>query len=225
VSTRSTKFRLDAPELGDAASIEAAVGPLRDRLEVVLNSLVPIGLPMLWPGSALPVVPLPAGESAVPGTTPEFAWADGGLIDRTTYVAFFGVVGHVYNNGVDPGSNQCRKPDKRGRFLSGADDFGSAAGAAGRMINFGARGNGSGLEVVTLGVTEIPAHAHEQGTEDYLGSGAPFGVGANLDNSGAAFGKGAAGQLGVASTASVGGGNSHQNKPPYQNDHVIVRIA
>jgi microcystin-dependent protein len=224
VSTRSTKFRLDAPELDDAATIEGAVVPLRDRLEVVLNSLVPIGLPFFWPGAALPTIPMPAGEAFVAGTHPEFAWADGALIDRTVYAAFFAVVGHAYNGGVDPGGTpaKVRKPDKRGRAIVGADNFG--VGAAGRLTTsakiLGASG---GEELHQLTVAELAGHGHAQASEGYFGAGGGLSGSPNLTVGGGAYGQGLAGQT-KNTTTSTGGDGAHNNMQPYEVDNVIVRI-
>jgi hypothetical protein len=110
--------------------------------------LVPIGGIIPYTGQALP-----AGG--------KWDWADGGLIDRTTFGTFFAKTGHAYNGGVDPGSNMVRKPDKRGRVSRGADSFG--AGAAGRVVSSPAgRGQNGGSERVTLAATEsgIAAHSH-----------------------------------------------------------------
>ena len=65
------------------------------------------------------------------GDPPEAGWvvADGRLIDRTVYAAFYGRSGHAYNGGVDPGNNMVRIPDKRGKKSVGAINMGTSAGA------------------------------------------------------------------------------------------------
>src|SRR4051812_9818380 len=109
-------FLIPAPELTDAANIETAIEPLRDRIEGVLaQMLVPVGGLLAYAGS---------GDPAGGG----WLLADGRLIDRTTYLAFFTAVGHAYNGGVDPGSNKVRLPDKRGRGSIGADNMGTTQG-------------------------------------------------------------------------------------------------
>lgn len=116
-----------------------------------------------------------AGGSLPPGT--EWDWADGGLIDKTTYATFFARVGHAYNLNVDPGSNKVRKPDKRGRVSMGADNFGPL-GAANRVtVDPAARGFNGGLERITLAALESgvavhghtsPSHGHTAGTDSQL---------------------------------------------------------
>jgi microcystin-dependent protein len=96
--------------------------------------------------------------------------ADGRLIDKTTYAEFFDRVGHAYNLGVDPGANKVKIPDKRGRVSVGADNMGTAQGAAGRIPTTGtpsfsaARGQNGGVARHTLALTEAPVHTHSDGT-------------------------------------------------------------
>jgi hypothetical protein len=73
---------------------------------------VPIGSIIPWVGS---------------GDVGDGYWiaADGRLIDKTIYSTFFARAQHTYNNGVDPGSNKVRVPDKRGRSSVGAFSFGT----------------------------------------------------------------------------------------------------
>lgn len=214
MATTSPIFQLPAPELTDGANIESAVGPLRDRLEVVLNALIPVGFIAWDAGSALPTL---AG----------WVWdyADGGLIDRTTYLGFFNRVGHAHNGGIDPGANKVRKPDKRGRGIVGADTFpaspiSGAAGAAGRLTtaagHSNARGQTGGEERHTLAVGEVPAlriAAVPQTPQNDTG----FGF-ARLAPGGA-FGT----TLGNLMTE--GGGGAHNVLGPYQAEYALVRIA
>lgn len=127
-----------------------------------------------------------AGGSLPPGT--EWDWADGGLIDKTTFATFFGRVGHNYNGGVDPGSNKVRKPDKRGRVSMGADNFGPL-GAANRVtVSPATRGGNGGEERHTTSVAELPAHSHpaSSGTEsaDHTHGGSTDTQGNHAHNAG-----------------------------------------
>lgn len=95
-----------------------------------------------------------------------FLLADGRLIDKTTYATFFSAVGHAYNGGVDPGSNQMRIPDRRGRGGIGADNMGTGQGAAGRLPNSSrARGQNGGAErhqhAVASHLHGLAGHVHE----------------------------------------------------------------
>jgi hypothetical protein len=195
----------------DVADFAGELNAAIDRIEAALNALVPVGLPFAWPGATLPTFPLPAGVTAVPGTTPEFAWADGDLIDRTIYTVFFAVVGHGYNAGVDPGGTplKVRKPDKRGRVMVGADNMG--IGAAGRLTTAAghnnARGQNGGEERHTLSTNELPQH--RVWNDD--------GIGTALGVAGGSF-------YGPYS-GFIGGNAAHNVAQPYEVDNVIVRIA
>lgn len=162
------------PVLGDPADINAAVKPLADRLEALLTLIkagdpatiegIPIGASIPYTGSVLPNV---AGG-------PVWAWADGSLIDKTTYATFFTRTGHAYNGGVDPGSNKVRTPDKRGRVPMGADNFG-VGGASRITVSNALRGGNGGEERHVTTAAELPAHSHtaSSGTEsaDHTHSG------------------------------------------------------
>lgn len=124
------------------------------------------GAQQACPGNDPRLSPLPVGTIvAYSGTgDPGGNWmiADGRLIDRTQFAAFFAVTGHVYNNGVDPGGNAVRLPDKRGKSSIGALNMGSGAGApAADNAHFNiALGAKAGEVNHTLASTEMPVHAH-----------------------------------------------------------------
>jgi microcystin-dependent protein len=138
------------------ATYDDDVDPVRDinnlatRLGAVMAP-VPVGGQIPWSGVGNPADP---------------AWSacDGGLIDRATPegASFFAVAGHVHNQGVDPGSNMVRKPDKRGRGSIGAIDMGTTAGA-GPNTNARAqlaRGNVGGEVLHVQTISETPVHNH-----------------------------------------------------------------
>lgn len=113
--------------------------------------------------AAIAEVPLGTQLSYSAPTLPtdgRWAWADGGLLPVASYGAYFALVGHAYNGGVDPGGGQFRKPDKRGRVSVGADTMpGGIAG--GRLPNSNrAFGQNGGEERHPLVTTELPSHSH-----------------------------------------------------------------
>jgi hypothetical protein len=115
-----------------------------------IAAMIPVGacIPFIFPA-------LPAGG--------RFDWADGGLIDRATQggAGLYAGAGHAYNGGVDPGGNMVRKPDKRGRGSIGADNFGTAQGAAGRLsAGHNARGQGTGAESRVLVGQDLPLRSY-----------------------------------------------------------------
>jgi microcystin-dependent protein len=225
-------FVLPGPALGDAASIETALTPLRDRIEAVIDALVPIGVQMAGPWSALPVLP------ALGGTAPqlEFQWADGGLLTGigvgNAYKRFFDAVGHAYNAGVSPGANQVRKPDKRGRSILGADAMPGGV-AAGRLSSVAAllraAGSSGGADAVTLSATQIANHSHPIPTRYYTIDNTTTVVSAAGDNgdgpANAMSGRSAP-RGSIANTDGVNGGSggAHTNLHPYEIDNVIVRV-
>lgn len=173
-----------------ADHIEGGADPVKGQ--------VPIGGVISYAGGTLP-----------PGT--EWDWADGGLIDRTTFATFFSRVGHDYNGGVDPGSNKVRKPDKRGRIPMGADNFGPL-GAANRItVANRARGQNGGSERVQLASTEsgLPAHSHTDSGHSHSASSG-LGLGGIFPLEYPAF---TDSWLNNALASAVGGGGGSWNPP------------
>lgn len=185
---------------------------------------VPIGGIIAYAGTVLP-------------TDGVWDWADGGLIDRTTYATFYtrqGGAAHSYNGGVDPGTNKVRKPDKRGRMSMGADNFGQ--GAAGRItVANKLLGQNGGSERVTLAAgesgvngsgvtgTDSPDHAHTFISQAFSLAG-PGGVVYGVQAGTAIGTSGANARHSHALTARTADA-SHQNLPLYEADNYIVRIA
>ena len=104
-----------------------------------------------------------AGSGDLAFANQEWLQADGRLIDRTTYATYFARAGHAHNGGVDPGSNQVRIPDYRGRTHVGPDNMGTVRGAANLIPNSNrARGQNGGAERHTLASAEsgVAAHGH-----------------------------------------------------------------
>lgn len=164
-----------------------------------------------------------------------WVFANGQLIDRTTYAKFYGLVGHAYNGNVDPGSNKVRVPDKRGRVSVGADDMGGTQGAAGRIPNSNRLlGQNGGEERHTLTATEMPKHGHPFWVRQHgPGDTAHAHNLTPSDSSGMAAApsnqaNGLAINTGVH-TDSLGGGTGgsgpHNNLQPYEVDNWIVRVA
>jgi microcystin-dependent protein len=86
----------------------------------------------------------------------------GQAISRTTYAAYYAMVGNTY--GAGDGSTTFNVIDKRGRVSAGKDDMG--ASAASRITNGGSGitgttlGNAGGAETVTLAIGNLPSHTH-----------------------------------------------------------------
>ena len=110
-------------------------------------------------------VPLGAGMpyflSAAPNSS--FAFPAGQAISRTTYAGLFALMGTTYGPG--DGSTTFNLPSLGGRLLACRENM-NGAGAEGRITSAGSGINGTllgatgGAQNVTLGIGEIPSHAH-----------------------------------------------------------------
>jgi len=89
-------------------------------------------------------------------------------------------------------------PDLRSRFIYGAS-FNSDLGDVG------------GVEEVALTIAEMPAHSHETGVSAATGAGSRVARGTNT--------------LAVLQpSTSVGGGEAHQNMPPFMKLFYIIKV-
>jgi microcystin-dependent protein len=93
------------------------------------------------------------------GLTAPTGWMfpDGRAISREAYPVYFADVGTTY--GVGDGSTTFNIPDRRGTVAAGQDNFGTAAGAAGRMTGW-ALGDVGGAEDHALADNEGARHYH-----------------------------------------------------------------
>jgi microcystin-dependent protein len=177
-----------------------------------------------------PVGAIVVTASTVLPSNGRYAWADGSLIDRTVYTEYFAAVGHAYNGGVDPGSNLVRLPDKRGRHLLGANNFGVGAPGASNARATAARGAAGGEVLHTLLTAGMPSHSHGGGSHQHSMPFTPLSNSGShhswTQNSGAAT---VNMQTNVVNASGAvinteGGGQGHNNLPPYEADNVLVRI-
>jgi microcystin-dependent protein len=189
-------------------------------------------------------VPL-GGMLEFTGTTApnsSFVLPFGQAISRTTYAAYFAMVGTTY--GAGDGSTTFNVIDKRGRVSAGKDDMGGAAASRLTATYFGtsaaALGAVGGSESHTLTTAQMPSHTHS-GTTDSAGShthNAPalstFSGYLSGGGLGAAIGY-AGGDSGFATTsngahthtftsAATGAGNAHPNVQPTVIVNYILRI-
>lgn len=124
---------------------------------------------------------------------------DGRAISRTTYSALFAVAGTIYGSGN--GSSTFNLPDMRGIFPLGV------SGSYSR----GARG-GETTHVLTIG--EIPSHSHTYLHTVWNAYTTAPGPGYNIPAEGE----------NTQSTGTAGGGNGHNNMPPYMALNYIIRV-
>jgi microcystin-dependent protein len=147
----------------------------------------------------------------------DWAFCDGSLLSISQFDAFFNLIGTTY--GGD-GVNTFALPDLRGRFPihQGTDNTGYTA-------VIGQRG---GSEIVTVTLAQFPSHPHSAKAVKASAVSSPVGAawaaaptpaytapGANADQSTV---------MSAAAITSVGGGQPHENMPPYLGMNFIISL-
>lgn len=145
---------------------------------------------------------------------------DGRAVSRETYAALFNAIGTTYGTG--DGSTTFNIPDLRDRFMVGAG------------ISYALNAKG-GEKTHTLTTNEIPAHTH--------GSSGAHTHNLNLRNAGTTGSRatnnvtyGASGHdyvndnpfpsnNGAHTHSSVGGGQAHNNMPPYIGINFLIYVG
>ncbi|MCE5252895.1 MAG: tail fiber protein, partial [Actinomycetia bacterium] len=168
---------------------------------------------------------------------PRFLWANGAAVSRSTYAAYFAIVGTRFGPGN--GSTTFNVRDKRGRIGVGRDNMGGVS-AAGRVTSAGSGIDGTtlgasgGSQTVTLDLTQIPAHVHDvSANQDAHGHSIPFSLHLSAATGGGTRGvnpdaPGATGSTDPAITiseTSKGGGAAHNNMPPCDITNFIIYVG
>jgi microcystin-dependent protein len=236
----TAKWDLRYPELTDPANVPLDI---RDLAEDAENNALPrsgtlgartdpaaerIGLTYyatdtgqysVWSGSVWVDIPTGVGVGAFPGvvvatarSTAPTGWllCDGSAISRTTFAVLFAAIGTTY--GAGDGSTTFNLPDMRGRVPVGVD------GAAGRLSANDGLGQSSGAQTHLLTIAEMPAHDHPN-----VGGGA----GPYIRNTTTTEGLTGTSPTTLADEVSTvetqGGGAAHNNMPPYQVVHYVIK--
>lgn len=146
------------------------------------------------PGESIPVGSIiPYGNSVVPET---YLLCNGQAVSRTDYPELFAIIGTTFGSG--DGSTTFNVPDYRDKFVLGAGGDVALAETGGERE-------------VTLTVDEIPPHTHPMkfssnaGTQSTINRISSLGVWQS-DKSG-----------------STGGGQPHNNMPPYVGTYYIIK--
>lgn len=190
--------------LGSGSVLPGSLASLAARLAVQVGSdgiIIPPGAASLYFGASAPT---------------GWLFCDGSAISRTTYAALFTALGTTY--GAGDGSTTFNLPDMRGRFPlgagTGAQDGASGTGviSGGTALTARSLGAWDGGETHTLVTDEIPSHQHSIVTAtDDLSSGGTLA--SAYDNS----------PTGSVTTALAGGGDPHNNMPPFLVMNLIIK--
>ena len=121
---------------------------------------------------------------------------DGSIYNKIDYPALYDVL----DSQFIVSSTQFRVPDLTGKFLYGSNSVGTTGGS----------------ETHTLSVNEIPPHTH---TTQYPSVGVDF-EGAGVPDMTAVGNP----PIGIYQSSSVGGGQAHNNMPPYFTVRYVVTI-
>jgi microcystin-dependent protein len=158
----------------------------------------------------------------------------GQAISRTTYAAYFAMVGTTY--GAGDGSTTFNVIDKRGRVSAGKDDMGGTAASRLTASFFGTSavvlGAAGGAESHMLTTAQMPAHSHGVTDPGHNHTGtAPISANTGSITSDGGFMKntGSTGLTINANTTGIsiqnaGSGNAHANVQPTVIVNYILRV-
>lgn len=188
------------------------------------NKLVPLGVVQMWAG-------------AVDMLPDNYLLCNGQAVNQSDYPELYKVIGSTFNtapnasgiNWAAPSSGMFRLPDLQGRFIVGFNpsntEYSNIAKVGGEVRH-------------TLSPSELPSHTHS--VDDYYGLESSGTVG-SARKSGNLYGEAKSiesGRLGwnksdidndnvlykTHSTEYAGGGDSHENRPPYYVLAYIMRV-
>ncbi|MBR5899321.1 MAG: tail fiber protein [Muribaculaceae bacterium] len=161
----------------------------------------PLGIVKMWAGKNVPE---------------GYQLCDGSALSRVTYAELYATIGDVFNTAEDrngnrfetPGEGLFRLPDLRGRFIVGQSandgDYNTIGGTGGEKEH-------------TLTIAQMPIHSH---AFDGLDTD-KTGYGASSER---ATWIGESNDEPAYSTETTGGGEAHENRPPYYVLAYIMRI-
>ena len=159
----------------------------------------------------LGIIEMWAGKKVPEG----YALCDGRELDAKEYGALYEAIGTTFNSSADYNGNSVtttegyfRLPDLRGRFIVGENE---------RDTDYSKKGNVGGSKKHTLTGNEIPSHSHAIKTGLLNVDGGDY-----VETLQPSFRTNVGGTYVLTDTA--GGGNAHENRPPYYVLAYIMRV-
>lgn len=208
----------DFSEIKTNRELAAEAASLREELAGLRRA--PLGIVEMWAGT----------------TVPEgYLLCDGGAYRIADYTELHAAIGTTFNEAADASGAKVstdpgmfRVPDLRGRFIVGRHDSDG---------DYQATGAAGGLKKVALTEEEIPRHAHR--VKDYYYAQAPSSMQTHNVKNYDTIPKHETGNNGIGDKESdedndcmpyyehdsypVGGGGTHENRPPYYVLAYIMR--
>ena len=152
------------------------------------------------------------------GQTAPSGWhlCNGTALNRTTYSSLFNIIGTIY--GAGNGSTTFLLPNMNGRFVVGVGTItdSSTQGNFTATYNLGGK---DGTQKHILTENELPSHSH---TFYAKRQSSPQAGSNSHDNP--RTGTSGDGYNGQITTDATGGGQEHENRPPYITLNYIIRI-
>ena len=154
-------------------------------------------------GGIVSAIAIPTGQIVSHGgstTSPPqgYLFCDGSAISRTTFASLFTAIGT--NFGIGDGSTTFNLPDLRQKYPKG--------------VNSGDAGSEGGENTVTLTISQMPVHNHQQRQNT---------TGALSNWSNATAGQATPAEANQPTTKDTGGGSSHNNEPAFQEVVWVIK--
>jgi microcystin-dependent protein len=190
--------------------IKASLDALTAEVHAITQE--PLGVIKMWAGTTIPT---------------GYHLCDGSALLISEYPLLSQALGTAFNTANDmngspytTSSGYFRLPDLRGRFVVGA----SFAG-----YDYNILGGSGGSKEVTLTENQIPAHRHYAACSDDVNRQEHASLRAQYDlkyvDTFSSFGDENAGPGGILQTSATGGGQPHENRPPYYVLAYIIKLS
>lgn len=200
----------DFTTLASTKAIKTALDALAAEVHSITQE--PLGVIKMWAG-----VTVPTG----------YHLCDGSALLISEYPLLSQALGTAFNTANDmngtpytTSAGYFRLPDLRGRFVVGASFSG---------YEYNTMGGSGGSKEVTLTVQQIPSHRHYAACDDSVGASGWASTRQQYDidfvREVDAPGSSNDGYGGIMQTSATGGGQPHENRPPYYVLAYIIKLG